>query len=149
MEDLKSVLVDLQFKLHALVDRISSPKRPSANSDATRCIKPDLPNGGPGCGEQYHTPVLTAFHKWAKILLSLFVHKAFCVAYQPFLKNAKSKIWPAARQWYVPLTSIKLILLNYTKLYYSALRHCHGFMEKFILLATDPDFQPFQWSWPG
>ncbi|OAL68887.1 C6 transcription factor [Trichophyton violaceum] len=129
MEDLKSVLVDLQFKLHALVDRISSPKRPSANSDATRCIKPDLPNGGPGCGEQYHTPVLTAFHKWAKILLSLFVHKAFCVAYQPFLKNAKSKIWPAARQ--------------------CALRHCHGFMEKFILLATDPDFQPFQWSWPG
>lgn len=107
MEDLKSVLVDLQFKLHALVDRISNPKRPSANSDTTRCIKPDLPNGGPGCGEQYHTPVLTAFHKWAKILLSLFVHKAFCVAYQPFLKNAKSKIWPAARQWYVPLTSIK------------------------------------------
>lgn len=31
----------------------------------------------------------------------------------------------------------------------SALRHCHGFMEKFIQLATDPDFQPFQWSWPG
>ncbi|QSS65066.1 C6 transcription factor [Histoplasma capsulatum] len=31
----------------------------------------------------------------------------------------------------------------------SALRHCHGFMDKFILLATDPDFQPFQWSWPG
>ncbi|EFR04252.1 hypothetical protein MGYG_07260 [Nannizzia gypsea CBS 118893] len=129
MEDLKSVLVDLQFKLHALVDRIANPKRPNANADTTRCIKPDLPNGGPGCGEQYHTPVLTAFHKWAKILLSLFVHKAFCVAYQPFLKNAKSKIWPAARQ--------------------CALRHCHGFMEKFILLATDPDFQPFQWSWPG
>lgn len=31
----------------------------------------------------------------------------------------------------------------------SALRHCHGFMEKFIQLATDPDFQPFHWSWPG
>ncbi|KAM5435373.1 hypothetical protein McanMca71_005352 [Microsporum canis] len=129
MEDLKSVLVDLQFKLHALVDRIANPKHPTADADGTRCIKPDLLNGGPGCGEQYHTPVLTAFHKWAKILLSLFVHKAFCVAYQPFLKNAKSKIWPAARQ--------------------CALRHCHGFMEKFILLATDPDFQPFQWSWPG
>ncbi|KAK2810520.1 hypothetical protein FQN49_008533, partial [Arthroderma sp. PD_2] len=129
MEDLKSVLVDLQSKLHALVDRIANPKRPSTNADGNRPIKADLANGGPGCGEQYHTPVLTAFHKWAKILLSLFVHKAFCVAYQPFLKNAKSKIWPAARQ--------------------CALRHCHGFMEKFILLATDPDFQPFQWSWPG
>ncbi|GJP95185.1 hypothetical protein AlacWU_08084 [Aspergillus niger] len=22
-------------------------------------------------------------------------------------------------------------------------------MEKFVSLATDPDFQPFQWSWPG
>lgn len=31
----------------------------------------------------------------------------------------------------------------------SALRHCHGFMEKFIQLATDSDFQPFHWSWPG
>lgn len=75
MEDLKSVLVDLQFKLHALVDRIANPKHPTADADRTRCIKPDLLNGGPGCGEQYHTPVLTAFHKWAKILLSLFVHK--------------------------------------------------------------------------
>ncbi|EEH16047.2 hypothetical protein PABG_06134 [Paracoccidioides brasiliensis Pb03] len=63
------------------------------------------------------------------MLLVICSHRAFCVAYQPFLKNAKSKIWPVARQ--------------------RALRHCHGFMEKFILLATDPDFQPFQWSWPG
>ncbi|EKV06257.1 C6 transcription factor, putative [Penicillium digitatum PHI26] len=30
-----------------------------------------------------------------------------------------------------------------------ALRHCYAFMEKFIRLATDPDFQPFQWGWPG
>ncbi|KAJ5948364.1 hypothetical protein N7466_001379 [Penicillium verhagenii] len=61
--------------------------------------------------------------------LSMSKSPAFCVAYQPFLKNARSRIWPAARQ--------------------SALRHCHGFMEKFIQLATDPDFQPFHWSWPG
>ncbi|KAK2751104.1 hypothetical protein FQN57_000179 [Myotisia sp. PD_48] len=133
MQDLKTILVDLQSKLHALVDRIPVPKatksRVDGSPDINRSLQPDLPNGGPGCGEQYHTPVLAAFHKWARILLSLFVHKAFCVAYQPFLKNAKSQIWPAARQ--------------------CALRHCHGFMEKFVLLATDPDFQPFQWSWPG
>ncbi|WEW54600.1 hypothetical protein PRK78_000020 [Emydomyces testavorans] len=138
MEDLRSILMDLQAKLHALVDRIPVPKIDPNTSSVGHSsslvgpttVRPDLPNGGPGCHEQYHTSVLAAFHKWARILLSLFVDKqAFCVAYQPFLKNAKSKIWPAARQ--------------------CALRHCHGFMEKFISLATDSDFQPFQWSWPG
>ncbi|EFW14094.1 hypothetical protein D8B26_002525 [Coccidioides posadasii str. Silveira] len=135
MEDLRSILMDLQTDLHALVDRIPIPKLVSKRNTNPKSLaglatlKPDLPNGGPGCHEQYHSSVLAAFHKWARILLSLFVDKAFCVAYQPFLKNARSKIWPAARQ--------------------CALRHCHGFMEKFIALATDPDFQPFQWSWPG
>ncbi|KAI2008618.1 hypothetical protein LOZ39_005584 [Ophidiomyces ophidiicola] len=137
MEDLRSILMDLQADLRGLVDRIPIPKVDAGQPDpkyppasaGNKSIKADLPNGGPGCHEQYHTSVLAAFHKWARILLSLFVDKAFCVAYQPFLKNAKSKIWPAARQ--------------------CALHHCHGFMEKFISLATDPDFQPFQWSWPG
>jgi hypothetical protein len=54
--------------------------------------------GSTGCPEQYHSPVLVCFHKWAKIILSLYIDKAFCVAYQPFLKNARSRIWPAARQ---------------------------------------------------
>lgn len=145
MEELRSILVDLQFQLNSLINRIPLAQHPnsvrsdlnSASSASTTSwsVPPgpsggQLPGDGPGgCAEQYHTPVLIAFHKWARILLSLFVDKAFCVAYQPFLKNAKSRIWPTARQ--------------------SALRHCHGFMEKFIALATDPDFQPFQWSWPG
>ncbi|EEP78092.1 predicted protein [Uncinocarpus reesii 1704] len=101
MEDLRSILMDLQAKLHALVDRIPIPKTDASRTSlaystspiGSTSIKPDLPNGGPGCHEQYHTSVLAAFH--------------------------------------------------------NALRHCHGFMEKFISLATDPDFQPFQWSWPG
>lgn len=78
MEDLKSILVDLQAKLHALVDRIPVPKdsrTPASSSSSNSSVKPDLPNGGPGCQEQYHTSVLAAFHKWAKILLSLFVDK--------------------------------------------------------------------------
>lgn len=79
MEDLKSILVDLQTKLHALVERIPLPKSTSVNNDgiiiSSSATKPDLINGGPGCGEQYHTPVLAAFHKWARILLSLFVDK--------------------------------------------------------------------------
>jgi hypothetical protein len=78
---------------------------------------------------QYHWNTLVAFHKWARILLSLWVDKMYCVAYVPFLKNAKSKLWTLTRQ--------------------CALRHSHGFMRKFISLATDPAFQPFQWSWPG
>ncbi|GKZ40917.1 hypothetical protein AbraIFM66951_006456 [Aspergillus brasiliensis] len=140
MEELRSILVDLQYKLNSIINRIpeansldtsspvSSTRSWSLSSQAES--RTELPADGPnGCAEQYHSPVLVSFHKWARILMSLFIDKAFCVAYQPFLKNAKSRIWPAAR--------------------HSALRHCHGFMEKFVSLATDPDFQPFQWSWPG
>jgi hypothetical protein len=141
MEELRSILLDLQLKLNSIVNRIPegrSPENVSAERDLSMSKSPvesqstdtELPGDGPnGCPEQYHSPVLVSFHKWARIVLSLFIDKAFCVAYQPFLKNARSRIWPAARQ--------------------SALRHCHGFMEKFIQLATDPDFQPFHWSWPG
>lgn len=141
MEELRSILLDLQLKLNSIVNRIPEGKNPenvSAERDLSMSKSPvesqstdtELPGDGPnGCPEQYHSQVLVSFHKWARIVLSLFIDKAFCVAYQPFLKNARSRIWPAARQ--------------------SALRHCHGFMEKFIQLATDPDFQPFHWSWPG
>ncbi|CRG91921.1 putative transcriptional regulatory protein C139,03 [Talaromyces islandicus] len=145
MEELRSILIELQFQLNSLVNRIPLVHHPNAVGQDSHSVASDpasvspgmsfagdgsLPADGPnGCLEQYHTPVLVAFHKWARILLSLFIDKAFCVAYQPFLKNAKSRIWPTARQ--------------------GALRHCHGFMEKFIALATDADFQPFQWSWPG
>ncbi|KKK20738.1 hypothetical protein ARAM_002716 [Aspergillus rambellii] len=144
MEELRSILVDLQIQLNSIVARIPEPKQadlPSKASNRSWSFSPSptevrisdtatLPGeASHTCTEQYHSPVLASFHKWARIVLTLFIDKAFCVAYQPFLKNAKSRIWPAARQ--------------------SALRHCHGFMEKFISLATDPDFQPFQWSWPG
>ncbi|KAE8337385.1 hypothetical protein BDV24DRAFT_167386 [Aspergillus arachidicola] len=143
MEELRSTLLDLQLKLNSIINRIPVIENYQLSSSANnrslsfsvspvemRTSDMELPGEGPGrCTEQYHSPVLVSFHKWARILLSLFIDKAFCVAYQPFLKNAKSRIWPAAR--------------------HSALRHCHGFMEKFISLATDPDFQPFQWSWPG
>ncbi|KGO48919.1 Signal recognition particle, SRP19 subunit [Penicillium expansum] len=141
MEELRSILLDLQLKLNSIINRIPEAKDADklsmsggafsmSKSPDGRSSDTELPGEGPtGCPEQYHSPVLVCFHKWAKIILSLYIDKAFCVAYQPFLKNARSRIWPAARQ--------------------SALRHCHGFMEKFIQLATDPDFQPFHWSWPG
>ncbi|KAJ5126502.1 hypothetical protein N7448_007281 [Penicillium atrosanguineum] len=143
MEELRVVLLDLQLNLNSIIDRIPDRKAtdgtPGSSGRALSMSKspieassadPEPPGEGiNGCPEQYHSPVHASFHKWARIILSLYIDKAFCVAYQPFLKNARSRIWPAARQ--------------------SALRHCHGFMEKFIQLATDPDFQPFQWSWPG
>ncbi|KAL4934098.1 putative C6 transcription factor [Aspergillus undulatus] len=143
MEELRSILVDLQVQINSIVERIPEAKQTDIPSNASNrswsfsrsptealSIDSALPgNAAPTCTEQYHTPILVSFHKWARIVLRLYADKAFCVAYQPFLKNARSRIWPAARQ--------------------SALRHCHGFMEKFISLATDPDFQPFQWSWPG
>ncbi|KAL5339900.1 hypothetical protein BJX70DRAFT_362797 [Aspergillus crustosus] len=143
MEELRSILLDLQVQLNSISDRIPEAKQTDTSSNASNrswsssrspieapIIDQALPgDAAPSCTEQYHTHVLVAFHKWARIVLKLYSDKAFCIAYQPFLKNAKSRIWPTARQ--------------------NALRHCHGFMEKFISLATDPDFQPFQWSWPG
>ncbi|KAJ5998118.1 hypothetical protein N7499_005503 [Penicillium canescens] len=142
MEELRSILLELQLKLNSIIQRIPEGNALDHSSTSGRALSmskspvdgrssdTELPGEGPtGCPEQYHSPVLVCFHKWARIILSLYIDKAFCVAYQPFLKNARSRIWPAARQ--------------------SALRHCHGFMKKFIQLATDPDFQPFQWSWPG
>ncbi|KAJ6111247.1 hypothetical protein N7486_003482 [Penicillium sp. IBT 16267x] len=142
MEELRAILLDLQMKLNSIINRIPENHSGETSGAAGRALsmskspvevqstETELPGEGPnGCTEQYHSPVLVSYHKWARILLSLYIDKAFCVAYQPFLKNARSRIWPAARQ--------------------SALRHCHGFMEKFIQLATDPDFQPFHWSWPG
>ncbi|OJJ45807.1 hypothetical protein ASPZODRAFT_69040 [Penicilliopsis zonata CBS 506.65] len=137
LEELKSILVDLQVKMSAVIDRIplvepsiASPISQSIPSSSPPSNQPGLPGeGSPGCMEQYHSHVLVAFHKWAKIVLSMFIDKSFCVAYQPFLKNAKSRIWSVARQ--------------------SALRHCYGFMEKFISVATESIFQPFHWSWPG
>ena len=78
---------------------------------------------------KYYGNARIAFHKWSRILLSLLIDKAYCVAYQPFLKNIHSKLWSHARG--------------------CALKHCFRFMRKFVQLATDPAFQPFQWSWPG
>lgn len=141
MEELRSILLNLQLNLNSIVNRIpdvggletttdDSLSYSSRSPVEARTTDAELPGeGSNSCPEQYHSPVLVAFYKWARILLSLFIDKAFCVAYQPFLKNAKSRVWPTAR--------------------HSALRHCHGFMEKFISMATDPDFQPFRWSWPG
>lgn len=89
MEELRSILIELQAKLHAIVDRIqiSKPPRPLSGDhqrvqstplgvpSANEPAKCDRSNGGPGCLEQFHSPVLVAFHKWARIVLSLFVDK--------------------------------------------------------------------------
>jgi len=101
MEDLRTILIELQSKLYSLVERIPStksmePTRPLSTSseltvserfiyghsspqsdfsDSASCTKQDQSGVGPGCLEQYHSPVLIAFHKWARILLSLFIDK--------------------------------------------------------------------------
>ena len=78
---------------------------------------------------RYHRQRLVAFYKWARIYLSMLCDKMHCVAYSPFLKNARSKLWTAARQ--------------------CALHHCASFLRKFISLATDASLEPFRWSWPS
>lgn len=102
MEELSSILVDLQFKLKSLVNRIPLPQESGTSNrgeSSARSVSSDspsqpesssnhqlgegaLPLDGPaGCAEQYHTPVLVAFHKWARILLSLFIDKVSCAGW--------------------------------------------------------------------
>ena len=78
---------------------------------------------------QYHRQKLCAFNRWARISLSAMCDKMYCVAYAPFLKNARSKVWTTGRQ--------------------CGLHHCTSFLRKFISLATDPSLESFRWSWPG
>ncbi|KGO72665.1 Signal recognition particle, SRP19 subunit [Penicillium italicum] len=125
MVELRSVLHDLQVKLNSIINRIpeaTTTENPTASSKlAPHSTATELPVEGPsGCPEQHHSVVLVAFHKWARIILSLFIDKV-----DIFMQKSR-----------LALTWV-------------ALRHCYAFMEKFIRLATDPDFQPFQWGWPG
>jgi hypothetical protein len=163
----------LQLKLNSIIDRIpegkdvdnlSTPDRASSitKSPGGRSSDTELPGEGPtGCPEQYHSPVLVFFHKWAKIILSLYIDKVrfsvFAGLYPtdlplgllrglPAFSEERSQPDLASGTPEVCSHHRAIILCTNTD---SALRHCHGFMEKFIQLATDPDFQPFHWSWPG
>ncbi|KAJ9607401.1 hypothetical protein H2200_008474 [Cladophialophora chaetospira] len=77
----------------------------------------------------YHILCLSSFHKWLELYLKLIIDKLYCLFYQPFLKRPKSDLWRLART--------------------SALRHSQNLIQSFVLLATDPSFQPFQWKCPG
>ena len=84
MEELRSILVDLQNKLNSIINRIPEAKSVDTSSvSSTRSWSlssptevTELPADGPNsCLEQYHSPVLVSFHKWARILMSLFIDK--------------------------------------------------------------------------
>lgn len=89
MEELRTILLDLQLKLNSIVNRIPEGSRtgsPSLSSGRAlsmskspveaQSTKTELPGEGPnGCPEQYHTAVLASFHKWARIILSLYIDK--------------------------------------------------------------------------
>lgn len=92
MVELRSVLHDLQAKLNSIINRIpettateiptASPKRapPSAAAE----IHIEDPSG---CSVQYHSVVLVAFHKWARIILSLFIDKV-----EIFMQRSRSAL---------------------------------------------------------
>lgn len=103
MEDLREILTELQLNLNSIINRIPEPQRSAmSNGDGSASVQPDrspsvpshvevrtsdtqLPADGPSsCPEQYHSPVLTAFHKWARILLSLFIDKVGHPSIQAF-----------------------------------------------------------------
>lgn len=91
----------------------------------TGILTEDLPNP---LG-RFHRQRLAAFHKWARIFLSMMCDKMHCIAYAPFLKNLKSKLWAGGRQ--------------------CALHHTCAYLRKFISLAHDPSLEAFRWTWPG
>lgn len=89
MEELRSILVDLQVQLDSIVERIpeatqidissnTSNRSWSFSRSPTEALSVDLTLPGdaaPTCVEQYHTPVLASFHKWARIILRLYADK--------------------------------------------------------------------------
>lgn len=89
MEELRSILVDLQVQLNSIVERIPEATQIDISSNAsnrswsfsrspTEALSVDLTLPGdaaPTCVEQYHTPVLASFHKWARIILRLYADK--------------------------------------------------------------------------
>ena len=90
MEELRSIILELQVQLNSIINRIPEKPNPEVSSGSSnrsgsfsqwspveaRSSEAKLAGDGPnGCSEQYHSPVLIAFHKWARILLSLFIDK--------------------------------------------------------------------------
>jgi hypothetical protein len=89
MEELRSILVDLQGQLNSITERIPQARQTDVSSNASNRswsfsrspteslnIDTTLPgDAAPTCTEQYHTPVLVNFHKWARIILGLYADK--------------------------------------------------------------------------
>lgn len=88
MEELRAILLDLQLKLNSIVSRIPEGRSEQTSGSKERALsmskspvevqstETELPGDGPnGCTEQYHSPVLVSFHKWARIILSLYIDK--------------------------------------------------------------------------
>lgn len=78
--ELRSVLHDLQVKLNFIISRIpeatTTEKLTASSKRAPHSSAAELPiEGSSCCQEQYHSVVLIAFHKWARIILSLFIDK--------------------------------------------------------------------------
>ncbi len=78
-EKLRSVLLDLQSRLNSIIKRIPEPEEQESQKLAHFTAN-ELPDEDQfDCPEQYHSPVLIAFHKWTRIILSLFIDKVCCL----------------------------------------------------------------------
>ena len=76
---LRLVLLDLQSRLNSIIKRIPEPEEQESQKLAHFTAN-ELPDEDQfDCPEQYHSPVLIAFHKWTRIILSLFIDKVCCL----------------------------------------------------------------------
>ncbi|KAJ9651514.1 hypothetical protein H2198_009211 [Neophaeococcomyces mojaviensis] len=151
MGDLRKSILEVGKEVKATIDRIQTRGIPELNFTPENNLAPDLDHldamgetvteeeienflrEGPKCNHtapiaKHHRSATIAFHKWARIYLSMMIDRLDCVSYAPFLKNSKSRLWAVARN--------------------CALKSCHAFMRKFISLAEDLQLQRFRWAWP-
>jgi len=151
LKDLRQLLARTSKEVHAIINRIPcrgvpeldfTPEVDGAAADSDHLDSMGSPvteheigcflrehsnlNGLAGVTTHHRTTTI-AFHKWARVTLSMLVDRLDCISYAPFLRNSKSRMWAVARN--------------------CALRCCHGYMRKFLSLAEDRELRKFRWAW--
>lgn len=109
------------------VDHLDAMGEPVTSDEINYFLREESAVKGTTPITKHHRTVTIAFHKWARIMLSMSLDRLDCISYAPFLKNSKSRLWSVARN--------------------CALRSCHGYMRKFLCLAEDPELRMFRWAW--
>lgn len=92
--------------------------------------------------------VVRDFCSWSALLLHLMVHKAFCVLYNPLVRDPTMISDARLRTRFVSTFQNPVAIVGLTRLY-SAIKHAQAFLQVFIRVCDDPVSEPFHWMYPG